>query len=120
MTAYARTPSVAATVKVLRTRGRGAAYEAGTPITLAGFRGVQFDGRITGAKNVDHFGHFFVPFSPRSNADPVYGDVFRVIVLDVRGKTVVIYVENVGLSPDRFPAFLARSQQIMKTLRFPA
>jgi hypothetical protein len=126
MTAYTRTPSVAATVNVLRTRGHGASYEASSPVTLAGFSGIQFDGRIVGAKNRDHNGHYFIPFSPPSKAAkyypdeyPVYGDVFRIIVLDVRGKTVVVYLENVALAPDRFPAFLAKADEILKTLRFP-
>lgn len=127
MTAYARTPSVATTVNVLRTRGRGATYEATTPIELAGFSGFQFDGRIVGAKNVDHTGHYFVPFSPPSHAAKyypdeyaVYGDVFRVIVLNVRGKTVIIYIENIALPVDQFPAFLDQAHEILKTLRFPA
>jgi hypothetical protein len=126
MTAYAGTPSVAAVEKVLRTRGRGATYGASTPIALAGYRGVQFDGTIVGAKNVDHTGHFFIPFSPSSHAAgyfpdeyPVYGDVFQVMVVDVRGKTVVVYIENVGLPQERFPAFLEKADRILKTLRFP-
>jgi len=126
MTAYGRTPSVAATVNVLRTRGRGAAYEASTPITLAGFSGIQFDGKIVGAKNSDHTGHFFVPFTPPSHASkyypdeyPVYGDVFRVIALNVRGKTVIIYIENVSLTVGAFPAFLTQADETLKSLTFP-
>jgi hypothetical protein len=126
MTAYGRTPSVAATVNVLRTRGHGATYEPATPITLAGYPGVQFDGKIVGAKNYDHIGHYFIPFSPKSSAAKyypdeygVYGDVFRVIVLDVRGKTVIMYLENVGLPAEQFPAFLAQIDGVLKSLRFP-
>ena len=126
MTAYTRTLPVAATANVLRTRGRGATYELATPIKLAGFSGVQFAGKIVGAKNYDHIGHYFVPFSPKSGAAKyypdeygVYGDVFRVIVLDVRGKTVIIYIENVGLSAERFPGFLTQVDEILKSLRFP-
>ena len=127
MTAYGKTPSVATVVNVLRTRGRGATYDATAPVTLAGFPGIQFDGRVTGAKNVDHIGHYFIPFSPPSHSAkyypdeyPVYGDVFRVLVVDVRGKTVVVYIENVALPQERFPAFLSKSQQILGSLRFPA
>ena len=126
MTAYARTPSVAETVKVLQTRGHGATYESASPVKVAGFPGIQFDGRIVGAKNRDHDGHVFVPFSPRSHAAryypdeyPVYGDVFRVVVLDVRGKTVVVFVENVALPVEQFPAFLGRASRILESLRFP-
>lgn len=124
MTAYARTPSVAATVNVLRIRGRGATYDPTIPIDLAGFSGVQFDGKITGSKNFDHIGHYFIPFSPKSSSAKyypdeygVYGDVFRVIVLDVRGKTVIVYIEHPVAS--RFPAFLAQADKILKSLRFP-
>ncbi|HZQ64940.1 MAG TPA: hypothetical protein VFA66_06915 [Gaiellaceae bacterium] len=126
VTAYDRTPSVAATVETLRTRGRGATYGASAPVKVAGFSGVQFDGRIVGARR-EHIGHFFVPFSPPSSAAkyypdeyPVYGDVFRVIVLDVRGKTVVAIVENVALPAERFPAFLERAGRLLQSLRFPA
>jgi hypothetical protein len=125
MTADARTPSVAATVNVLRTRGHGATYEATSPVKLGGFSGIQFDGQIVGAKNIDHTGHYFVPFSPPSHAAkyypdeyPVYGDVFHVIVLNVRGKTVVIYIENVALPADQFPAFLTKANRILGSLRF--
>jgi hypothetical protein len=125
-TAYAETPSVAATVKALRLRGRGAVYGAPSPVTLAGFSGIRFDGRVTGPKNADQIGHVFVPFSPSSDAAgyspdeyPVYGDVFRVLVVDVRGKTVVVIIENVGLPARQFPAFLAGTDRVLKTLRFP-
>jgi len=126
MTAYARTPSVAATVQVLRTRGRGAAYGVTTSVQLGGFRGLQFDGTIVGPKNYDHVGHFFIPFSPRSHAAKyyadeygVYGDVFRVIVLGVHGKTIVVIIENVALPTERFSAFLAKASQLLGRLRFP-
>jgi len=126
MAAYARTPSVASTVKVLRTRGRGAVYEAPSPVVFGGFSGIQFDGEIVGAKNQDHNGHYFIPFSTTSHAAkyypdeyPVYGDVFRVTVLNVRGRTVVIYIDNVALPRSQFPAFLTKAEQLLKSLRFP-
>jgi hypothetical protein len=94
-------------------------------VTLGGFSGIQFDGQIVGAKNFDHTGHYFVPFSPPSHAAKyypdeyaVYGDVFHVIVLNVRGKTVVIYIENVALPADQFPAFLTKANRILGSLRF--
>jgi hypothetical protein len=124
MTAYAHTPSVAATVNTLRTRGHGATYEPTTAIKLGGFSGVQFDGKIVGVKNFDHIGHYFIPFSPKSGAAKyypdeygVYGDVFRVIVLDVRSKTVVIYIEHPVAS--RFAGFLAQANTLLKSLKFP-
>ena len=82
------------------TRGKGASYEEPIPVKLGGYTGEQFDGQITGGKNFDHIGHFFIPWSPRSAAKyyadeyGVYGDVFRVIVLDVQGHTVIIYIET--------------------------
>jgi hypothetical protein len=126
MAAYAPTPSAAATVNVLRTRGHGATYEPTTPTTVAGFSGLQFDGKIVGAKNYDHIGHFFVPYSAKSSAAKyypdeygVYGDVFRVIVLNVRGKTVIVYIENVGLPIDQFPVFLTKAEQLLSGVTFP-
>jgi hypothetical protein len=127
MTAYGRTPSVATTVNVLRTRGHGATYEATTPVKLAGFSGIQFDGQADGATQPScACRHFFVPFSPRSHAAgyfadeyPVYGNAFRVVVLNVRGKTVVVFIENVALPVEQFPAFLTEADVILKSLRFP-
>ena len=126
MAAYAHTPTVAQTVSTLRSRGHGASYSETSAITLTGYAGVQFEGRITGPKNVDHIGHFFVPFSPRSHAAKyypdeygVYGDIFRVIVLDVYGHTVVIYIENGAAPQNQFPTFLKTASTILASLRFP-
>ena len=126
MSPYAATPSVASTVNVLRSRGRGAEYEPVSPVTVAGFHGRMFDGRIVGAKNRDHIGHYFVPFAPPSHGShyypdeyPVYGDVFRVIVLSVRHKTVVIYIENCALPEEQFPAFLTKTGHVLASIRFP-
>jgi hypothetical protein len=128
MTAYGRTPSVAATVNVLRTRGHGATYEATTPVKLAGFSGIQFDGQAVGATQPScACRHFFVPFSSRSHAAgyfpdeyPVYGNAFRVLALNVRGKTVVVFIENVALPVDEFPAFLDQANRLLQSLRFPS
>ena len=120
MTAYARTPSVASTVANLRTRGHGATYEATSSAKVAGFSGVQFDGQVVGQS------HVFIPFSP----PPVnhfqdahflgQGEVFRVTVLNVRGKTVVVFVESGELPAEQFPAFLTKADRILETVRFPA
>lgn len=122
MTPYGRTPSVAVVVAGLRTRGRGATYGATSRVKLGGYSGVQFDGKIVGRE------HVFIPFSPKSTVAKWYpdnygmgqGEVFRIIVLAVRGKTVVVYVENAELPADQFPAFLPRADKLLKTLRFPA
>ena len=126
VTANARTPSVAATVRSLRTRGHGATYGPTSRVTIAGFRGTQFDGEIVGPKR-DHIGHIFIPFTPSTHGAhyypdeyPVYGDVFRISVLNVHGKSVVVFAENAALPADQFPAFLTKTNQILASLRFPS
>jgi len=123
MSAYARTPSVAATVNSLRTRGHGTTYEATSRIQLAGFSGLQFDGQLVGPK------HLFVPVSAPTHNAPYFpdsigiegpGQVFRFIVLNVRGKTVVLYINNFLLPATQFPSFLTNASQILASLKFPA
>ena len=119
VTAYGRTPSVAATVNGLRSRGAGAAYQPATQVRLAGFSGTQFDGMVVGES------HVFVPFSPPAHVATFHpdafklnrGEVFRVVVLDVEGKTVVVFVENAALPAERFPAFLNLANRILGSLR---
>jgi hypothetical protein len=121
MTSYTGTPSVAATVAGLRTRGAGATYQATSPIKLAGFSGVQFDGNVVGKR------HLFVPFSPPTNSARYFpdaieaekGEAFRLMVLNVRGKTVVVYIDSYLLPADQFPTFLTQADGILKTLQFP-
>jgi hypothetical protein len=122
MTSYSQTPSVTATIAGLRTRGGGATYEASSPVKLAGFSGVQFDGQ---AKDTQH--HTFVPFSPPTHAARAFpdafevenGEPFRLIVLNVRGKSVIVMIDGYGVSSDEFPAFLTKAAQILRTLTFP-
>jgi hypothetical protein len=122
MTAYARTPSVAATVAGLRTRGVGATYQDTSPVKLAGFTGLEFDGHVIGTR------HTFVPFSARSHGAKYFpdayfmnqGEAFRIIVLNVRGKTVVIFIDSVALPANQFPAFLVKADRILKSLRLPS
>ena len=122
MTGYARTPSVAATVASLRTRGHGATYEPTTAVKLAGFPGRQFDGRIVGTK------HVFIPFSAPSHKATGYadeieldgaGNAFRLIVLNVRGRTVVVFVSSIVMSADQFTAFLPHADVLLGSLEFP-
>ncbi|MBA2444884.1 MAG: hypothetical protein H0V49_06085 [Nocardioidaceae bacterium] len=122
MTPYGPTPSVAAVVAGLRTRGRGATYGASSPVKLGGYSGVQFDGKVVGKE------HVFIPFSPKStvakwwpdNYGMGQGEVFRIIALTVHGKTVVVYIENGKLPADQFPAFLSRADKLLNTLKFVA
>jgi len=45
--------------------------------------------------------------------------VFRILTLDVRGKTVVVFLESAALATERFPVFLDSANQILGSLRFP-
>lgn len=116
------TRSVAATVAQLRAGASTATYNATKPVRLAGFAGREFDGQVVGTS------HVFVPFTPfRPGAAAFYpdaykfdhGEVFRIVVLDVRDKTVVLLLENLALPADQFPAFLAAANRLLGSLRFP-
>ena len=120
-TAVGPTPSVAAILARMRSAGREAIYGPTTPVSLAGFPGWQIDGRMVGPS-----GHVFIPFSPRSRrvAPPDSyaldsGERFRVIVLDVRGTRVVLFLESAKLPAKEFPAFLATANRILGSLEFP-
>lgn len=121
VTAYGRTPSVAAVVAGLRSRGRGATYGPTTSVKIADFSGRQFDGNIAGQA------HVFVPFSPRLRTAAFYpdafaydqGEAFRILALDLRGKTVVVFLESAALPAEQFPSFLASAHKILGSLRFP-
>jgi hypothetical protein len=126
-TAYGSTPSVAATIAGLRYGGSslpethlgGVEFGKPTAVKIAGYSGQQFDGQVWGK-----FGHTFLPFSPHvrgpsSPADSNYlrkGEAFRFVVLDVRGKTVVVALESFGLPADQFPAFLASANRLLNSL----
>jgi hypothetical protein len=123
MTSFDSTPSVAATIKSLRTRGHGAVYEPSRHIVLAGYSGEQLDVNLTGAS------HIFVPFSPKSHRATGYADAiemegvghaFRFDVLDVRGKTVVVFLGSIVMTADRFAAFMPKADALLESLRFPA
>lgn len=130
-TAFGPTGSVAATIANLRYGGSslpethqgGVEFGAATAVTLAGLAGQEFDGKVWGK-----FGHTFLPFSPhvRGPASPPdanrmgAGEAFRFVVLDVRGKTVVLSFESLGLPADQFPAFLAGASRLVRSLSFPA
>ncbi len=100
-TAYGPTPSVAATIARLRRGGShlpashvgGITFQAASPVNLAGYPGRQFDGTVWGI-----YGHTFVPFSATTGgASPAdsfradQGEVFRLVALNVNGKTVVLF-----------------------------
>ncbi len=115
------TPSVADTIGRLRSGGSGTTYERTTPVKIAGFTGRRFDGEVWGK-----WGHVFVPFSAQTGgASPPdslrldKGEVFRIIALNVRGRTVVLVVENWALPPEQFAGFLGIAGRMLATLRFP-
>jgi hypothetical protein len=117
---YVRTPSVAVTVRNLKF-GHGATYQATSPTTLAGFSGSQFEGTVTGKT------HTFIPFTKRQNIARYYGDanhldkgeMFRIMVLNVRSRTVVVYINSAALPPADFPTFLTKATNVLKSLKFP-
>lgn len=121
-TSFAPTRSMRATMA--RLRARLGDVEAGevTPTRVGGFPGLQYDGRVTGTF------HRFVPFSASDGSKPSTDSLrlfryqqFRVIVLDVRGRAVVIYVqsaEDISKSAS-FPAFLPFADRMLASLRFP-
>ena len=116
--------------------------EAG-PITAArvtGFPGKRFDATIVGTDRAKPRGISLAPFTPNHHCGfctrtmrgetqdhkwAALGQVFRIIVLNVRGKTVVIYVESgFANQPDfppkeNFPTFLPYARQMLSTLTFP-
>jgi hypothetical protein len=68
----------------------------------------------------------FVPFSPTTRgASPPdsykldSGELFRIVVLDVRGTRIVLFLESVKLPSRQFPAFLTAANQILESLEFP-
>lgn len=61
-TSYVRTPPVAAAVRSMRTHGHGATYEPTSPVAVAGFKGTQFDGVVTGREEGVHPVHRTFPY----------------------------------------------------------
>ncbi len=122
LTAFGPTPKVSTTIARLRAGGSGTTFQEPSPVTVAGYSGTRLDGNVWGK-----WGHTFVPFSLKTHgASPSdswhtdKGEAFRFIVLDVRGKTVVVFLESFGLSADQFPGFLASAGRLLASLQFPA
>jgi hypothetical protein len=138
-----RTGSVATTIQKLHATPK---IEAGriTPARVAGFAGKSFDATVVGFDS----GHYdpnaakgisLAPFTTNRHCGyctatmhgetqdfkfEAKGELFRVVVIDVRGKTVVIYLETTGSPPKYpatqvFPTFLPYAQKMLATLRFP-
>jgi len=120
--------------------------EAGpiTPIRVAGFTGQQFEATVVGIDGTRYSpngagGISLAPFTTnhhcgyctktmhRETQDAKFagkGQLFRIIVLDVRGKTVVVYLESTyaiqpKYPPTRtFPTFLPYAQQLLSKVSF--
>jgi hypothetical protein len=119
-TGTGKTGSVAQVLKNLRSTPQ-ISVTAPVSVRVAGYGGQQFDATITGAEPGEH-GEAFVPFSgdPRPVRDHMFvlkGEKLRIIVVGVRGKTVVIYEQP---SMDRlektFPAFTGAAKRLLATL----
>jgi hypothetical protein len=113
--------SVAATMQRLR-HGPRNAYEGGLrdlvvkPVTIAGFRGQELDGTVTGKG-----AHTFIAFGTQAFLGADYSfdkkAAFKIVALDVRGKTVVFFLDPWGPT---YPASrLAAIDNGLKSLTFP-
>ena len=134
------TPSVASTVARLRTTPH---IDAGpvTPVRIAGFGGRSFDATIVGSDRPSPLGVSFAPFKPNHHCgfctktmqgetqDAKWageGQLFRIDVIDVRGKTVVVYIESNFADQRRyppqkvFPTFLPYAPTLLSNLSVPA
>ena len=121
MTSYTKTPSVAATVHSLRTRGVGArVLSVDSEGPVAGFRGLRLRRTNNWRKRtqLDSFHAADQPGNslPRDHFSMDKGEVFRVTVLDIRGKSVVIAEETSVFPADQFPDFLATADALLSSL----
>jgi len=119
-TGTGKTGSVAQVLKNLRSTPQ---ISVTTPVSVhvAGYAGQQFDATVTGAEPGEH-GEAFVPFSgdPRPGGDHMFvrkGEKLRIIVVGVRGKTVVIYEQPAFDHPEKtFPAFTSAAKRLLATV----
>jgi len=142
-TASGRTPSVAATLRNLLSTPQ---IDAGrvTAVRVGGFSGKSFDATITGTDRLppDPPGISLAPFTTNRhcgfctktmNGETLdhkwarKGQLFRIMVLGVRGRTVVVYLESTyndsttrKYPPDKtFPTFLPYAQKLLANVTFP-
>jgi hypothetical protein len=117
--------SVQATMTRLRARLSDFQRQSGvSKVSVAGFSGLSYDGRLRDGNGSTHR---FVPFSSSDGSQATTdsrkietnygkGEAFRIMVLDIRGKPVVVYLEGETAPPDKFPAFLAFANRLLRTL----
>jgi hypothetical protein len=109
------------------------------PAHVAGFAGHRFDATITGADpgnrgislapfGVNHHCGYCEDTMRHETRDVKFagkGSLFRIFALDVRGRTVVIYIESMYADQPKypptktFPTFLPYANKMLATLRFP-
>ena len=123
-TAAAPTRSVQATMQRLRVRLGDVRAGAVTNVRVAGFSGLSYDGRLeNGAGSF----HRFVPFSSSDGSKPSTdsykieanygrGGAFKIIVLDVHSKTVVVYLDSFTAPAAKFPVFLGFADKLLSTM----
>jgi hypothetical protein len=126
VSAPASTQSAARTLHLLETERAdsllvGIDIEHTVAVTIGGFSGRLFEGTATG-----QYGHTFVPFSGHSRGAGAYagdhvkyqhGKAFRVIVLNVRGRPVVFFIDSDAATIDL--SFSAATAKLLRLLRFP-
>jgi hypothetical protein len=110
-------------------------------VRVAGFRGKKFDATVVGTESGDN-GVALTPFTAPlrcgwctrtmhgetlDNKFAGEGELFQIIVIGVRGTTVVIYLESSRADSstrnhpptETFPTFLPYAQKLLSTLTFP-
>jgi hypothetical protein len=128
-TAAGQTASVATVVGRLHSTPRTQAGPI-SPTRAAGFSGMTFDTTIVGHKPGET-GIPFIPFTrnPRPGGDHKYagqGDLIRIVVVAVHGKTVVIYLDGAcggcvappHPKPQYLQEFMRFAAPMLATLRF--
>jgi len=121
MTSYAVTPSVAGVISLLLSNDRGVSYRPPVPVKAAGLSGRALEG------GVDALHHQFFAFTKPGAAAGAHADgvdlprgaLFRILVLDAHGKTVVVYLSSGSLPAARFPTFLTSADRVLAAARFP-
>jgi hypothetical protein len=122
LTPIGKSPTVAATVARIHQGGSGITFRKTSPTRVAGYSGMAFEGNVWGV-----FGHSFVPFSPETHgASPSdswhidKGEAFRFVVLNVKGRTLVVFEESFGLPAEQFSTFVRGAAQVLASMSFAA
>ena len=131
------TPSVAKTIRRLHATPN-MRVSAIKPVRIAGFSGLAFNGTITGTDpgnrgisltpftTPHHCGYCEVTLNHEGldNRFAGKGQLLRIMAIDVRGKTVVVFLESDFPQPGfpaekTFPTFVPYAEKLLATLQFP-